>query len=234
MDTNLAAKCEGVRKVYGSGETAVAALDGIDLELRRGELVALTGPSGSGKSTLLHLLGAMDRATEGVVEVAGREIGGFDDEAASRFRCEELGFIFQFFHLMPSLDAVENVALPARLRGTSHGEAVVAAREALERVGIGQLAERFPDQMSGGQQQRVAIARALINAPTLVLADEPTGNLDHVAGTEVLELLGEIGREQGAAVLVATHDPAVTAAADREFRLEDGRHVPVEARVPVP
>lgn len=220
---SIAARCAGLRKVYGAGETAVAALDGVDAELRAGELVALTGPSGSGKSTLLHLFGAMDRASEGRVEVAGRELGVLDDEAASRFRCGKLGFVFQFFHLMPSLEAVENVALPARLRGTSPRAAERAATAMLERVGLGALARRFPDQMSGGQQQRVAVARALINEPALVLADEPTGNLDHVAGAEVLELLAELGRERGTAVLVATHDPAVTAAADRELRLVDGR-----------
>ncbi|GJM21877.1 MAG: macrolide ABC transporter ATP-binding protein [Planctomycetota bacterium] len=217
------ARCASLRKVYGSGDTAVAALDGVDVELFAGEFVALTGPSGSGKSTLLHLLGAMDTPSEGLIEVDGQSLTGLDDEAASRFRCERLGFVFQFFHLMPSLSAWENVALPARFAGAERAESEARSREGLARVGLPALAERFPDQMSGGQQQRVAIARALINDPALVLADEPTGNLDHVAGAEVLELLAELGAERGSAVLVATHDPAVTAAATRAIRLVDGK-----------
>ena len=221
----LVASCRGLTRVYGQGDAAAVALDGVDLDLFRGELVALTGPSGSGKSTLLHILGTMDAPSAGRVEVLGRDLARLDDEQASLFRNRHLGFIFQFFHLVPSLSVAGNIALPGRLAarepGPLHDDVVALA----ERVGLGALLERRPDQLSGGQRQRVALARALVNAPALVLADEPTGNLDHRAGGEVLQLLAELGRERGVAVLVATHDPAVTALADREVVLADGRRV---------
>ncbi|MCB9897754.1 MAG: ABC transporter ATP-binding protein [Planctomycetes bacterium] len=222
---SVAAACRLVRKVYGRGETAAVALDGVDVALRSGEMVALTGPSGSGKSTLLHLLGAMDVPDAGEVEVAGRILGALDDEDASAFRNRHVGFVFQFFHLIESLTAVENVALPARLLGLAEPDANARALDLLRRVGVAQLSERFPDQLSGGQRQRVAVARALVNDPVLVLADEPTGNLDHAAGGEVLELLATLGKERDVAILVATHDPLVTRRADREIRLLDGKVV---------
>jgi putative ABC transport system ATP-binding protein len=217
------ARCEGLVRVYGVGESQVRALDGVDVALRAGEVVALTGPSGSGKSTLLHLLGAMDAPDSGRVVVADRDIGELDDAGASDFRNRHLGFVFQMFHLVPSLTALQNVALPARLGGADEASALPRARELLHRVGLAELKDRTPDRMSGGQRQRVAVARALVNDPALVLADEPTGNLDHVTGGEVVELLVALGHERKVAVLVATHDPAVQHAADRELRLEDGR-----------
>lgn len=217
------ALCQNVSRIYGDRSSGVIALDGIDLSIERGEVIALTGPSGSGKSTLLHLLGAMDEPTSGRVEVAGRELTNLNDEQASAFRNEHLGFVFQAFHLVPSLTAVENIALPARLGGASVSQAETRARELVKLVGVGELADRRPDRMSGGQRQRVAVARALMNEPALLLADEPTGNLDHVTGGEIIELLVSLGHQQGVAVVVATHDPAVTAAADREVRLMDGR-----------
>jgi len=219
------AECRALRRVYGSGATAVVALDGVDLSLARGEVVALTGPSGSGKSTLLHMLGAMDLPTSGQVRVAGQDLGRLDDAAASHFRNRRLGFVFQFFHLVPSLDVLDNVALPARLGGERPAVARARAAALLARVGLERQQSRFPDELSGGQQQRVAVARALVNGPVLVLADEPTGNLDHAAGAEVLRLLVELAREQQLAALVATHDPQVLAYASREIRLEDGRLV---------
>jgi ABC-type lipoprotein export system ATPase subunit len=225
MARDVVATCRKLRKVYGSGSTATVALDDLDLQLLAGEIVALTGPSGSGKSTLLHLLGAMDAPTGGTVSVAGQDLAGLDDRDASAFRGRHLGFVFQFFHLMPALTALENVALPALLAGQGRAAARERARRLAARVGVEALLERFPDELSGGQRQRVAVARALVNDPALVLADEPTGNLDHAAGGEVLGLLAELGHERGVAVLVATHDPAVRAAADREVRLEDGRRV---------
>ena len=218
----VVARAIGVRKVYGSGDAAVFALRDVDLALRRGEVVALTGPSGSGKSTLLHLLGAMDAPDAGRVEVAGHDLSRLDDEAASAFRNRRVGLVFQSFHLMPSLTVRENIALPARLAGRPAAQVETVVRGLAQRVGLQALLDRRPDQLSGGQRQRVAVARALVNGPALVLADEPTGNLDHVAGGEVMRLLVELGRETGAAVLVATHDPLVTAAADREVRLMDG------------
>ncbi|RKY20908.1 MAG: hypothetical protein DRQ55_06125 [Planctomycetota bacterium] len=221
----VVARCEQLRREYGRGETAVLALDGVSLRLNAGEVVALTGPSGSGKSTLLHVLGAMDEPDGGYVEVAGNALAGMDDGQASAFRNAHLGFVFQLFHLVASLSAEQNVALPARLGGLDDGRARARARELLERVGLAGLEQRTPDRMSGGQRQRVAVARALINDPALVLADEPTGNLDHVTGGEIVELLVSLAHERDVAVLVATHDPAVTAAADRELRLVDGRLV---------
>ena len=155
----------------------------------------------------------------------GQDLAALDDETASVFRNAHLGFIFQFFHLVPSLTALENIALPGRLAGRPRAECEAVARDLAERVGLGSMLDRFPDQLSGGQRQRVALARALLNGPSLVLADEPTGNLDHAAGGEVMRLLIELGKERGVAVLVATHDPAVTNAADREVALLDGRRV---------
>jgi putative ABC transport system ATP-binding protein len=229
------ARAVGVRRVFGAGEAAVTALRGVDIALRGGEVVALTGPSGSGKSTLLHLLGAMDVPDGGRVEVCGQDLAALDDEAASAFRNRRIGLVFQSFHLLPSLTVRENVALPARLAGRPAGETDAAVRALAERVGLLATLDRRPDELSGGQRQRVAIARALVNGPALVLADEPTGNLDHEAGGEVMRLLVELGRERGAAVLVATHDPLVTAAADREVRLMDGAVVDGPMRgVPAP
>jgi len=221
-DEQPVARALGVRRVFGHGAAAVVALRDVDLELRRGEVVALTGPSGSGKSTLLHLLGAMDSPDAGRIEVGGTDLATLSDEAASAFRGTRIGLVFQSFHLLPSLSVRENVALPARLAGRPTAQIARDLEALCERVGLGGLLDRRPDELSGGQRQRVAVARALVNRPLLVLADEPTGNLDHVAGGEVMRLLSELGREHGAAVLVATHDPLVTAAADREVTLRDG------------
>ncbi|MFT7463685.1 MAG: ABC-type lipoprotein export system ATPase subunit [Pseudohongiellaceae bacterium] len=217
--------CESLHKTYGQGASATTALSQVELQVAAGEVIALTGPSGSGKSTLLHLLGAMDNATSGTVLVGGTDLATLNDSGASAFRNEQLGFIFQFFHLMSSLSVIDNIALPSRLGGTAADVARQNAAQLADRVGIGELIERSPDTLSGGQRQRVAVARALINNPTLILADEPTGNLDHVSGAAIIELLAGLGHERGVAVIVATHDPAVTAASDREVRLVDGRVV---------
>jgi len=224
-DRDVVVRCDDVHKTYGRGSNATAALTQINLRVSPGEAVALTGPSGSGKSTLLHLLGAMDTACSGKVFVGGQDLSALDDHGASTFRNQRLGFVFQFFHLMSSLSVLDNIALPSRLGGRPADEARGQALQLAERVGVAELVDRSPDTLSGGQRQRVAVARALINRPALVLADEPTGNLDHVAGAEVIELLASLGHERGVAVIVATHDPAVTAASDREIRLVDGRVV---------
>jgi putative ABC transport system ATP-binding protein len=228
----VVARVERLGRTYGRGGAAAVALDGVSLELRRGEVVALTGPSGSGKSTLLHILGAMDEPGSGRVTVAGQDLAGLDDEQASAFRNRHVGFVFQSFHLVPSLTVLENIALPGRLAGRDAAEVGAEAAALAARVGLGELLARRPDQLSGGQRQRVAIARALVNRPAIVLADEPTGNLDHAAGAGIMALLAELSRERGAAVLIATHDPAVTAAADREVRLADGRVVPALPAAP--
>lgn len=224
-DRDSVVLCDDLHKTYGRGSNATAALTQINLRVAPGEVVALTGPSGSGKSTLLHLLGAMDTASSGNVVVGGQDLCALDDHAASTFRNQRLGFVFQFFHLMSSLSVLDNIALPSRLGGHPADQARGHALQLAERVGIAELAERSPDTLSGGQRQRVAVARALINNPDLILADEPTGNLDHVSGAEIIELLARLGHERGVAVMVATHDPAVTAASDREIRLVDGRVV---------
>jgi len=225
----IVARVQDLGRTYGRGGAAAVALAGVDLALRRGEVVVLTGPSGSGKSTLLHILGAMDEPTSGRVSVAGQDLAGLSDAEASAFRNRHVGFVFQSFHLVPSLSVLDNIALPGRLAGRPPADVAADATALAVRVGLGELLARRPDQLSGGQRQRVAIARALVNRPALVLADEPTGNLDHAAGREVMRLLAELSRERGAAVLVATHDPLVTAAADREVALLDGRVVPVAA-----
>jgi ABC-type lipoprotein export system ATPase subunit len=222
---DVVARVEHLGRTFGKGGAAAVALADVSLELRRGEVVALTGPSGSGKSTLLHILGAMDEPSSGRVVVAGRDLAGMNDAQASAFRNRHLGFVFQSFHLVPSLSVLENIALPGRLAARDAHEVAAEASALAARVGLGELLARKPDQLSGGQRQRVAIARALVNRPALVLADEPTGNLDHASGAGVMALLCELSRERGAAVLLATHDPLVTAAADREIRLADGRVV---------
>ena len=225
-------RCSGVRRTYGSGRGRTVGLADLDLEIEPGERVAVVGPSGSGKSTLLHLLGAMDRADEGTVEVAGRDLATLDDRAASRYRREGVGFVFQFFHLVPTLSALDNVALPLRLAGLPSNDARARALELLEKVGLGSRTDARPDGLSGGQQQRVALARALVASPPLLLADEPTGALDRSTGEEVLDLLVSLGSEHGTTLLIATHDDAVVDRATRIVRIEDGRlaHDPREPR----
>jgi ABC-type lipoprotein export system ATPase subunit len=213
----------GLTRTYGDGPAAVHALRGLDLEVGRGELVALVGASGSGKSTLLHLLGAMDRPSSGSVHVAGASLGDLSDADAARFRGETLGFIFQFFNLVPTLSILDNVALPARLAGASAAASRETAQALLGRVELGGRPDARPEELSGGQQQRVAIARALANDPDLVLADEPTGNLDRGTGAAVLDLLQELVDERGLTLIMATHADDAVARARRTIRIEDGR-----------
>lgn len=210
-------------RTYGKGSAATVALRGVDLEIFEGELIALVGPSGSGKSTLLHLLGGMDFASSGSLEVGGHELKGLQDTEAARYRRERVGFVFQFFNLVPTLTALDNVALPARLKGLSVAEAREHASRLLEEVGLGARARDFPDTFSGGQQQRVAIARALVNEPELLLADEPTGALDRRTGEEIMSLLQSLVQEHGTTLVVATHDEEVVKMATRVLQIEDGR-----------
>jgi ABC-type lipoprotein export system ATPase subunit len=209
-----------VVKVHGTGRAALRVLDGLDLDLEAGELVAVTGRSGSGKSTLLNVVGGLDRVDAGLVEVAGVRVDRASERALAPLRRDRIGFVFQAFHLLPELTGLENVLLPARLDGS--GPSLDRGRELVERLGLGEAAERLPAVLSGGEQQRLAIARALVNDPQLVLADEPTGNLDAESGELVLALLRSIA-DEGRAVLLVTHEREATRRADRVLRLEGGR-----------
>ena len=217
-------RLEEVSRTYGSGSTAVKALDNVSCTIGAGSLVAIVGPSGSGKSTLLNLLGALDRPSTGRVIVADTDLSTMDDDALTRFRRERLGFVFQFFNLLPTLTALENAALPAKLAGRPRKASDARARELLERVGLGGRVDHMPDQLSGGEMQRVAVARALVMDPPVLLADEPTGNVDTKSGQNVLELLRGAVDERRTVVLV-THDPRIAAAADRVLSIVDGRIV---------
>jgi len=216
---------EKLTKVYGKGETAVTALDGVSLAIEPGEMVAVMGPSGCGKSTLLHLLGGLDRPTAGRVVIDGEELGALDDDRLTLLRRRQIGFVFQFFNLIPVLTAVENAALPLLLDGARPEEARRAVTTWLERLGLSDRLCNRPDQLSAGQQQRVAIARALSTEPALLLADEPTGNLDTAASEQVAGLLRQAAGEWGRTVLMVTHDPRIAAYADRILFMQDGKIV---------
>ena len=216
---------ENLTKTYGKDEAAVIALDHVSMSVNAGEFVAVMGPSGCGKSTLLHLLGGLDRPTEGHVTINGRSLSTLSDDALTQLRRRKIGFVFQFFNLIPILDAVENAALPLLLDGKRSAQARQKAAEWLTRVGLGPRLGNHPDELSAGQQQRVAIARALITDPMLVLADEPTGNLDTRAADEVAGLLQQVANEWGRAVLMVPHDPRIAAYADRIVFLKDGKIV---------
>jgi ABC-type lipoprotein export system ATPase subunit len=211
----------GLVKSYGRGRAAHRVLDGADLTAHAGELVAVVGRSGSGKSTLLHLLGALDRADAGTIEITGERVDGRSERELTHVRRRRVGFVFQFFHLVPELTGEENVLLPARLPG-SRADASDRGRALVARLGLRDVAGRLPHELSGGEQQRLAVARALVQDPPLVLADEPTGNLDPEAGATVLGLL-RAAADEGRAVVLVTHDDAATAAADRVLHLEHGR-----------
>ncbi|BAW05217.1 ABC transporter ATP-binding protein [Nocardia seriolae] len=210
-----------VTKEYRVGEQTVRALDGISLRIDAGEFTAIVGPSGSGKSTLLHLLGALDSPDSGSIRFQDKEIGDLDDDRQSEFRRHQVGFIFQFFNLLPTLTAWENVALPKLLDGTGLRKAKPRALELLDLVGLSERAEHRPAELSGGQMQRVAVARALIMDPPLILADEPTGNLDSKTGASILQLLADITKE-GNSVVMVTHDMGAVRYCDRVINLRDG------------
>ncbi|MBB5790517.1 ABC transporter ATP-binding protein [Jiangella mangrovi] len=222
--TGLALATRGLTKTYGDGEGLVRAVDAVDLEVARGETVAVMGPSGCGKSTLLHLVGGLDRPSGGEIDLAGRRIDRLNERALARLRRTDVGFVFQAFHLMDELTVVENVELPALLAGHSPRRARARAIALLDRVGIGDKAGRLPAALSGGQRQRVAVARALSNEPVLVLADEPTGNLDSAATLDVLRLFEEL-HESGQTLVIVTHDERIAATADRLITMRDGAFV---------
>ena len=220
-----AVSTEQLTKIYGQPNAAVTALDHISMQVEVGEFVAVMGPSGCGKSTLLHLIGGLDRPTEGRVFLNGTDLSSLNDEAISAVRRRKIGFVFQFYNLLPVLTALENAALPMLLDGSDPALARQKAGEWLERFELGNRMGHRPDQLSGGQQQRVAIARALVADPTLILADEPTGNLDSLASDQIAALLARISSEWDRTVLIVTHDPRIAAQADRVLFLKDGRLV---------
>ncbi|MFZ0545587.1 MAG: ABC transporter ATP-binding protein [Candidatus Promineifilaceae bacterium] len=215
-------KTEQLTKVYGEGVTAVTALNKLNLDIEHGEFVAVMGPSGCGKSTLLHLVGGLDRPTSGRVSVSDQDLSGLSDDALTQLRRRQIGFVFQFFNLIPVLTAAENAVLPLVLDGVKPDEAQEKAKTWLTKMGLADRMHHRPDQLSGGQQQRVAIARALVAEPTLILADEPTGNLDSRSADEIATLLRQISDEYDRTILMVTHDPRIAAHANRIVFLKDG------------
>jgi putative ABC transport system ATP-binding protein len=218
-------KAEGLRKEYRQGQKALEVLCGIDLAIRRGEFVAVMGPSGSGKSTLLNVLGGLDRPTSGTISVEGQDITALDQDALCRYRRDRVGFIFQSFQLLATMTALDNVAFPMVFSGVPPRERRARAEKLLAEIGLANRAHHKPSELSGGEQQRVAIARSLANSPDLLLADEPTGNLDSTTGKEVMNLLKRLHRE-GRTLIVVTHDEHIARHAQRVLHMLDGRWIP--------
>lgn len=212
-----------LKKYYGAGDTQVKALDGVDLSIEQGEFVAIVGTSGSGKSTLLHMLGGLDRPTSGTVTVDGRDIFALKDEALTIFRRRKIGFVFQSYNLVPVLSVYENIVLPIQLDGGKVDQSYV--NQVIEALGLEQKLQNLPSQLSGGQQQRVAIARALATKPAIILADEPTGNLDSKTSQDVLSLMKVTGQKFAQTMVMITHNEEIAQMADRIVRIEDGRIV---------
>lgn len=219
-------RCSGVRKSFALDRARGAALDvlkGIDLEVCEGEIVCIVGVSGSGKSTLLHILGGLDRPSEGKVFWFDKEIFSLGDEALARLRGEEVGFVFQFHHLLPEFSAMENVMIPLMIRGRGKKEAETEARSVLGRVGLADRLDHRPGELSGGEQQRVAVARALANRPKIIFADEPTGNLDSLSGGQIHDLIFELNRKDGQTFVIVTHNEDFARQSSRMFRMVDGK-----------
>lgn len=214
--------CSGVTKVYVMGKEEVHALRGVSIDIEQGEYVSIMGPSGSGKSTLFNMVGGLDTPTTGEVQVAGCRLADLNSSQLAWFRCRKIGFIFQSFNLIPTMSALENVAIPRVFAGETPRAAREAARRVLDRVGLGHRLDHLPSQVSGGQQQRIAIARALVNEPLIVLADEPTGNLDLHTGEEIIDLLNEMKANLGVTIITATHDMKMLSCSDKIVRIEDG------------
>ena len=221
-------RVKGLYKVYRVGETKVYALNGVDFEVERGQFVAIVGASGSGNSTLLNMLAGLEKPTKGQIEVAGRHIEKLTERQLVAFRREKVGFIFQSYNLLNTMNAVENVALPLAFRGIPKKQRLTIARKYLKLVGVDKQEKHMPNQMSGGQQQRVGIARALVVKPQIIFADEPTGNLDSKTTMEVLKLMQQIVREQNQTLVMVTHDDHLASFADRRIRIMDGKIVGIE------
>jgi putative ABC transport system ATP-binding protein len=216
-------RCIDVRKVYRQGKNEITALDGVSLDIARGEFAVIMGPSGSGKSTLLHLIGGLDRPTSGELLVDQRLVGQMADDQVTLFRRTRIGFIFQFFNLLPTLSALENVALPFVLDGRSKEEAEQRAKTLLDKLGLANRKDHLPEEMSGGEIQRIAVARALAFDPPILLADEPTGNLDSKTGEAILSLLRQINREAGCTIVMVTHSQEAAGYGDRTIFFRDGK-----------
>jgi putative ABC transport system ATP-binding protein len=223
---------EGIRKTYSDGEMPVEAVRGVSFSLRAGDFAAVMGPSGCGKSTLLHLCGAMDCPTAGCIFFEGKPLSGFDDDRLTRLRRQRIGYVFQLFNLLPTLTVAENISLPLLLARVAPEESEARARALAERFDLLDRFRSFPQQLSGGEMQRVAVARAVIHRPALLIADEPTGNLDSENGRKVLRLIEELNRETGVAVLLATHDAEIAGAAHRIMHMKDGAIERVETALP--
>src|SRR6266853_2109469 len=227
LDQQFAVRCRGVTKTYGTGEARVMALRGIDLDVRRGELLMLVGPSGCGKTTLISVIAAILDQDSGNCEVLGRDLRSMEQKERTRFRGVSIGFVFQFFNLLPALSAVENVSVPLLINGKSRKNAESRASETLVEVDLGTRLSALPAQLSGGQQQRVAIARALVHDPKLIVCDEPTSNLDHETGRSVMNMLRGVAKSPDRALIVVTHDPRIFDFADRIAHMDDGKIIKV-------
>ncbi|HAS04928.1 MAG TPA: ABC transporter ATP-binding protein [Dehalococcoidia bacterium] len=216
-------KLENITKKYRMGEEIILAVSGVSLEIKEGEFVALVGPSGSGKSTTMHIIGGLDTPTSGRVIVDGQYLSSATDKELSRYRNEKIGFVFQAFNLHPTYTATENVALPLIFSGIGQSSRMKMAADALEIVGLAERASHRPNQLSGGERQRVSIARALVTQPKIILADEPTGNLDSKNGKHIMELLSQLNREKGITLIIVTHDMEIAAVAGRIIKMRDGK-----------